>query len=453
MNCSPVRPSGDPNFGETTFATDAVALDARPVVNGAAFRDGLVAALRDITQGAQAVVASTVQIAVVGPVAQRVPAPTWIDAGATRDGRTWTIRVRGQIASVGDRDLRLEDVNRAVARALTSATTWQEVASSMRARLPRDGGQLFAALQSSDACSGRINFNAVFAGGCTRLMATPAADDARPRPAPSPCATRTRSPFWLRPLVTFDHVGPYYPAGTTITVLADMNQQRGSLGIYNVAVGSARGFAALSAADLAGCPGFRPPPAPPPVPTGALPCGTFRAPRAFTFYEHTSGTDLAQLTPRNLTRGVIVEVYGDLNARVGATGEEFFVVMIRSGTYAGRHGVAALMRREIGCLPPNLPRYEPPPIRPAGNLAPLGGLPRTTFDMNLWRVTMVPVLAELRQRAHGLPAVASIGTALTPAGPAFVVYTRGAPCALAQEFPSQWRGVPVLLRQAPHAQA
>mgnify|MGYP000603123701 CR=1 FL=1 len=234
MNCSPVRPSGDPNFGETTFATDAVALDARPIVNGAAFRDGLVAALRDITQGAQAVVASTVQVAVVGPVAQRVPAPTWIDAGATRDGHTWTIRVRGQIASVGDRDLRLEDVNRAVARALTSATTWQEVASSMRARLPRDGGQLFAALQSSDACSGRLNFNAVFAGGCTRLVATPAADDARPRPTPSPCATRTRSPFWLRPLVTFDHVGPYYPAGTTITVLADMNQQRGSLGIYNV---------------------------------------------------------------------------------------------------------------------------------------------------------------------------------------------------------------------------
>ena len=447
-------PAGDPSFGETTFANDANVLGARPSVSRDVFRSALAIALRDITRGAQALVSDSVELSIEGPVTTRVPSPRVFDAGATREARMWTVRTRGQIASVGDVDLRLEDVSRAVARALFQATSWSEIDPEYRDKIPRDGGQFLATLQSNIACSGglRLNTAVVMAGGCTRLLATPRPTTPAAATGFAPCSTRVRSPFWLRPLVTFDHVGPRYPEGTVINVLAEMRAVRGTLGIYNVAVGNLRGFAALSAADLEGCPNVPKPPAAA-RPNENVPCGTFTTRRAVEFYEHVGGTDVADLTQRSLSRGVQMRVYADFGQIPRTGGMHFYAVQIRSGTYVGRTGIAAFLPGEVGCIPRDLPTSNPSgdvpsssSTAPAGNLAPIGGLPRP-IDPDATTIALWPIAAELRQTISGRFGVTNVGSGITEKGATLIVYTEGDPTYAANGLPHTWRNIPVEFRQ------
>ncbi len=81
------------------------------------------------------------------------------------------------------------------------------------------------------------------------------------------CRGPTYDRFWLRPVPTFDHVGPVYPAGTQITAVQRVlgsdgkPMRKGNLALYlvlaytthNGVESYAQGFAALSWRDLMVC--------------------------------------------------------------------------------------------------------------------------------------------------------------------------------------------------------
>ena len=193
----------------------------------------------------------------------------------------------------------LANLNRAIARALSNSITFTRLndpvpdPAAYDPRLPaRDpnsngtaGGPLLEAFNRPGACTGARDYTKVYAAACTRWA--PIAQNALPgsTPASTPASTTqgrltpiAQSPsepalcsfpavsrFWLRPTTTFERVGPELPAGTRVDLMEATSQTQGTLRLYDVRVAATqtvaaarpfvgqRGWAAMSAADVASC--------------------------------------------------------------------------------------------------------------------------------------------------------------------------------------------------------
>ena len=193
----------------------------------------------------------------------------------------------------------LANLNRAIARALSNSITFPRLnaavpdpgASDPRlpARDPNSNGTagrpLLDAFERPGACTGARDFTKVYAAACTRWA--PIAQNALPgsTPASTPasttqgrltpiaqsasepalCSFPAVSRFWLRPTRTFERTGPELPAGTRVDLMAVTSATQGTLRLYDVRVAATqtvaaarpfvgqRGWAAMSAADVASC--------------------------------------------------------------------------------------------------------------------------------------------------------------------------------------------------------
>ena len=227
------------------------------------------------------------------------------EASATVGARGTEGSPRGPIVSVW---VRLEGVldapapfetvvfNRAIARAFAQSANLrglpsENVTTYYRDRVPADGAQLLIRLSQPDACEGAAPvIDEVYARACTRfgelppvtpigspavtptpiggpaVTPTPIGGPAvrtSPQPAISLCPTRIVSPAWLRDRATFDPVGPLLPAGTSVSLgwstgITGRSPSGTPLTIFRVYVidgshAGESGYAALSAADTAGC--------------------------------------------------------------------------------------------------------------------------------------------------------------------------------------------------------
>lgn len=272
-----VRPAGDVppatyQPGMTPFASAMLALGAEPIVNVAGFLSTLQ---RTVAQ----IMGPTVQVqsaSIVKGARQSVSVPR---TGLGRllgifrgEAPGWWVNINNLVVSAsapfalnGERGL-----NRAIARAVAQSTTWTNVQSGVTA--PLDGGSLDAQFRSSDACSGGINFDQVWARACTRPVGStapvaqmtpipPPVDTTPVTPAPSAvtqtCAVRLQAASHLRATQTFD-IGssPSFPAGTAVTVRGPAVARRGSLTLYPVSIAGQEGFMPLSSAEMAPCPIF-----------------------------------------------------------------------------------------------------------------------------------------------------------------------------------------------------
>jgi len=284
-------PSNNQAAGSYRFRSNIQMLGVEPNVNAAAFQANLARTVGEIMASFAPVVNSarvvkgarqtqTVDRPGVGAAALRgVPGSSIVGAGR-RDVPTWWVTIEGQITAPYAWQLNgAAGFNRAIARAFAQSSTFSSVDSAYPA--PPDGGPLDNAFRRDGACAGTRDFNAVFAAACTRVE--PAAAAPSPTAAPAPrqggpvmtpipapsgpasgsgptCPIRVQSPMWLRPTATFDRTGPQFPAGTAVTVTGPKVQERGTLALYPVTVGTQRGFAALSAEDFLGCTAFPGPP-------------------------------------------------------------------------------------------------------------------------------------------------------------------------------------------------
>lgn len=328
-----ILPAGDLSSRDTDFRTRVTVLGAEPRTEGWPFPAQLTIDLRDLTAGAVAPVPGSVQLEVSPRQMMTVtfaPAPGR-DTAVTRVVPVWYLRIAGRLRATAP--WTRDQLQHAISRSLAQTLRWSgEVDPFYATRIPRDGGQLLA--QFREGCD-RLNPLVVMAQGCTEFLDAPVP---APVPAPVGCAVRTTSDFWLRPRATFTRTGPRFRAGTLLQVVRDTGLRQGDLGLYHVEVEQARGFAALSARDLAGCGAFPPP----------TPCATFTAPRTFDFYARDAR---GRITRRSLTRGTRLRLRARLTGDVpGIEGTlRPWAVRILSGTASGRDGVAAFALAELHC--------------------------------------------------------------------------------------------------------
>ncbi len=191
----------------------------------------------------------------------------------------------------------LANLNRAIARALSNSITFPRLNAAVPdpgasdPRLPaRDpnsngtaGAPLLDAFNRPRACDGARDFTKVYAAACTRWApiaqnalpgSTPGAST-QPQGTPTQIAQSPSEPalcsfpavarFWLRPSATFERTGPELPAGTRVDLMDVTSQTQGTLRLYDVRVAATqsvaaarqyagrRGWAAMSAADVASC--------------------------------------------------------------------------------------------------------------------------------------------------------------------------------------------------------
>lgn len=275
-----VRPAGDVppatyQPGLTMFASTMLALGAEPVINV----DGFLATLRRTVSEIMGPSVQVQSATIVKGSRQTIAVPrTGIGRllGIFRgQAPGWWVNVNNLVISArqpfelnGSRGL-----NRAIARAVAQSTRWVNVQNGVTA--PVDGGSLDAQFRSSDACSGGINFDQVWARACTRPMGltvpvtevsvpsttpemTPIAAppvNTTPAVAPQTCAVRLQSASHLRATQTFA-IGssPSFPAGTAVTVRGRAVARQGSLALYPVSIAGQDGFMPLSASEMASCP-------------------------------------------------------------------------------------------------------------------------------------------------------------------------------------------------------
>ena len=201
---------------------------------------------------------------------------------ASRSG-TW-ITVDGAFTAYGA--WQLANLNRAIARALANSITFPAASDSRLPPGPLDAASTALVLEAFNrprACEGARDFTKVYAAACTRWA--PIAQNALPGSTPGastqPQGTLTQiaqSPsepalcsfpavarFWLRPSATFERTGPELPAGTRVDLMDVTSQTQGTLRLYDVRVAATqsvaaarqyagrRGWAAMSAADVASC--------------------------------------------------------------------------------------------------------------------------------------------------------------------------------------------------------
>jgi hypothetical protein len=182
-------------------------------------------------------------------------------------------------------EIQLQALNRAIAWSLAnSVSNPPEGTSGLASRI-------ITAFNVNGACEGTRRYAETIVAACTRWTRVAAAQPAAVQPpAPTPgaatqppapqgtltpiaqsasepalCSFVTASRFWLRPSPTFERVGPEIPAGTRVDLMDATSQTQGTLRLYDVRVAATqtvaaarayvgrRGWAAMSAADVASC--------------------------------------------------------------------------------------------------------------------------------------------------------------------------------------------------------
>lgn len=268
--------------GNWAFKTNLQVVGADPTINPDAFGAAFAVAAEELA----GVNVSRVSIRKLAQTTQSVPRTEGLlqylpsSSMTNLDVPSWWVEVEGDLSSRNG--FETNRLNQAISRAFANGTRWSGyVHEAYRSKIPRDGGQLWARFQASNACTGGATYTDVMARACTRIGAPGAVPAAPPNatpPAPSPapatpamvpnstmpslpsdCAVRVASPFWLRPRATFEHVGPQYPAGTAVTITGPAQSTQGSLALFPVSVAGVAGYAALSTRDMEGCTTFRHP--------------------------------------------------------------------------------------------------------------------------------------------------------------------------------------------------
>lgn len=239
------------------------------------------------------------------PTVEGVSAPaTSVDVpdgrGGTRRVEALWITVSGELLAVAP--FATELVQRALAPALATAVRgWDPVDAAYRDQTAFVSSLALVRLRAANACTGGADLRSVVARACLRIAPVEARaalgsaptppippvppvelPAVTPPPAPPPAVpltpaqnipgyprtVRTAARFWLRPRATFNREGPEYPPGTVVIVLGPAVGTQGSLSLYPVelpTVPAARGYAALSAADLTAALAVAPAPLPPSV--------------------------------------------------------------------------------------------------------------------------------------------------------------------------------------------
>ena len=277
--------------GMWQFRSNILVLGADPTIDAAAFPTRLTSTVQEIMGGQGNNVMS--QTRIVKGAQQNISVPRIQGAASNipgaglvpnRDVPGWWVQIDGQFNASAV--WTLDNLNRAIARALSSVTRFVGFKDAeYTPRIPADGAQLHAQFREGNACSGGFTPTRVFARACTRVVAVnvpssqatpPAPPTTAPPAPPTPqgannaapqgwagtnptCSVRVKSQFWLRPTRTFERQGPNFPANTAITVHGDTGMRQGSLGLYAISVGTQYGYAALSARDLEGCNVVEPP--------------------------------------------------------------------------------------------------------------------------------------------------------------------------------------------------
>jgi hypothetical protein len=278
------------NPGTWNFRASLLTIFLKPTFNGAGLPAALDAAVRSIIPGASTDLSRTT-LSLGGLTTVNLTEGAVRLADVLVPGG-W-VTVTGTLVTTAA--MTLDQVNRAVARALAAITTRWTLMPNTRSTLqaPTDGAMLHSLLSSTAlingaACTGGYRMQ-VWARGCIRLMAAPASQSVAPvapplpsapapgapaappaqgaRPAPAvpaltqSCVVAPRDYFYLRPSATFATAGATrYPAGTPIALIGQTNltmrgQSGAELRLYRVRLQSGahvgqEGFAALSAADL-----------------------------------------------------------------------------------------------------------------------------------------------------------------------------------------------------------
>ncbi len=177
-------------------------------------------------------------------------------------------------------EVQLQTLNRAIAWSFASSVSNPPGGTSALASL------IITAFNVTNACEGARRYSETIAAACTRwtrvgAAVAPTSPATTPGTATQPQGTLTQiaqsasepalcsfpavARFWLRPSTTFDRTGPELPAGTRVDLMDVTSQTQGTLRLYDVRVAATqnvaaarqyagrRGWAAMSAADVASC--------------------------------------------------------------------------------------------------------------------------------------------------------------------------------------------------------
>ena len=187
-------------------------------------------------------------------------------------------------------EVQLQALNRALAWSFANSVSNPPGGTSALASL------IITAFNVNGACEGTRRYGETIVAACTRWTRVAASQPATAQPAsatpgatpgatpaastqpqgtltpiaqsasdPALCSFPAVSRFWLRPTPTFARVGPELPAGTRVDLMEATSQTQGTLRLYDVRVAATqnvaaarpfvgqRGWAAMSAADVASC--------------------------------------------------------------------------------------------------------------------------------------------------------------------------------------------------------
>jgi hypothetical protein len=275
-------PGASGTAGKIAFHANVLVAGHAPIVARGAFPRRLAETIAELIPNSGA---NSADIAI--GVAPDTDANDLARIGQSFTNRTGTwISIDGAFTAYGA--WQLANLNHAIARALANNITFAAASDS---RIPaRDtnsagtaGTPLLEAFNRAGACTGTRDFTKVYAAACTRWAPlaqnaiTPGATTQPPAPQgtltpiaqsasePALCSFVTASRFWLRPSPTFERVGPEIPAGTRVDLMDATSQTQGTLRLYDVRVAATqtvaaarayvgrRGWAAMSAADVASC--------------------------------------------------------------------------------------------------------------------------------------------------------------------------------------------------------